>query len=597
MRLLVVLFLLVSAASAEAGNLAVTEAYYRDANASLHIFVANKGAEPVSVLAPVVNGFDTASLSRDGLHPGPVLWYRCRPNPFPPGGMADLLITLAEPTDKPAAVEIRTSSGERITRTIPCVPEPLMFQAIRFSRDLRSIDVYVRWSDASSSDALKTIRLDGRNMSRCASPRPARSLDGLAYMRITLDRPLVRGSFHVFEVETEAGLSTAYQIRAIPAEFIIGVYGIPSEENVKDWAAHGCNHYLSFGAVPPDLLDLMNASGITVGARYIPQPLVDRKTSGVVACDEEATRKILKDVIGKPILLYHHLVDEPDVSDYYAGKRLGASGMELIARAEFWGDQDPERYTFIQLDNTFRPRNYRVYGESADVLATHRYSLGSFLRSEAGSEIFTRLPFLEDLQETMTRFRQATEPNPFFMVPQFFNIGKGRLGREPTIGEMRLQCYVMVAGGARGLIHYIHSGSSGGHEGGRTKPLWDAMADMHAELKRVGEVVQTGTPAPQDWVKAGSPNVYASALLCGDRIAVILINRAHRSALDRFTALPMHNVPISVRIPPWIEASRLEVIPADGADSITPTACGDEVSFTVGEIKDARCFILCPKLR
>ena len=597
MKLLVVLFALVSAASAKAGNLAVTEAYYRDTNASLHVFLANKGTQPVSVLPPVVNGFDTASLGRDGLHLGSVLWYRCRPNPLPPGGMAALTIVLAEPTDKPASVEIRTSSGERITRTIPCVPERLRFQAIRFSRDLRSVDLYLRWSDASSSDALKSIRMDGVNVTRCVSPRPARSLDGLAYARITLDKPLAKGSFHVFEVHTESGLSTAYEIRAIPAEFLVGVYGSPSEENIRDWAAHGCNHYLSFGAVPPDLLDLMNASGISVGARYIPQPLVDRKTSAVVPCDEEASRAILQTVIGKPNLLYHHLVDEPDVSDYYAGKRLGASGMELASRQGFYEKADPERYTFIQLDNTFRPRNYRVYGESADVLATHRYSVGSFLRSEAGSEVITRLPFPEDLQETMTRFRQATEPNPFFMIPQFFDLGPGRSGRPPTIEEMRLQCYVMIAGGARGLIHYIHSGSSGGHEGGRTKPLWDAMTDMHAELKRVGEVAQTGTPAPQGWAKAGSPSVYASALLCGDRIAVILINRAHRSALDRFTARPVRSVPISVRIPPWIEASRLEVIPADGADSITPTVRGDEVSFTAGEIKDARCFILCPKMR
>jgi hypothetical protein len=597
MKLLVVLFALVLAASAKAGNLAVTEAYYRDANASLHVFLANKGAEPVSVLPPVVNGFDTAALTRDGLHVGSVLWYRCRPNPIPPGGMADLVITLAEPTDKPATVEIRTSSGERITRTIPCVPERLRFQAIRFSGDLRSVDLYVRWSDASSFDALKTIRMDGGNVTRCASPRPARSLDGLAYARITLDRPLVKGSFHVFEVESANGLSTAYEIRAIPAEFLIGVYGIPSEENIRDWAAHGCNHYLSFGAVPPDLLDLMNASGITVGAKYIGGPLVDRTAGTVTIFDEAVARKALDEVNAKPNLLYHHLVDEPDVSDYYAKKTLGASGMELVSRQGFYEKADPERYTFIQLDNTFRPRNYRVYGESADVLATHRYSLGSFLRSEAGSEVITRPAFLEDLQETMIRFRQATEPNPFFMVTQFFDLGPGRSGRPPTVEEMRLQCYVMVAGGARGLIHYIHSGSSGGHEGGRTKPLWDAMADMHSELKRVGEVVETGTPAPQDWVKAGSPNVYASALLCGDRIAVILINRAHRSALDRFTARPMRDVPISVRIPPWIEASRLEVIPADGQDSITPTACGDEVRFTVGEIKDARCFLLCPKLR
>ena len=591
-----------SLATAASAALVVKTAYYRDTNASLHLFVTNKGTQPITLLGPIVDGFNTATLGRDGLKAGSVLWYRCRPNPIPPGGIADLVITLAEPATKSVSVELRTASGDSIKKTIPCAPEQFRFQAIRFSRDLRCIDVYARWSDASSTDAIKTMRMDGRSVGRF--DRPAAStgsacsgsacLDGIAYTRITLDKPLVRGSFHVFEAETESGLTTAYQVRAIPAEFLVGVYGSLSEDNIRDWAAHGCNHFLSFGAVPPDMLDALNANGMSVGAKYIPQHLVDRTKGAVVVCDEDAARPILRGFVGKPGLLYHHLVDEPDAADYFAGRRLGASSMELVARGELCAAVDPERYTFVQIDNTFRPRNYRVYGEAADVLATHRYSLGSELHGEAGSKTVTRLAFLEDLQDTMIRFREANEPKPFFMVTQFFDLGAGRQGRPPTIEEMRLQCYVMIAGGARGLIHYIHSGSGGGHEGGRTKPLWDAMTGMHAELKRVGEIAQSGTPAPEGWVKTGSPNMHASALLCGDRIAVILINRAHRSALDRFTAKPMRDVEVSMRVPPWIDASKLEVIPADGSRPLPSSLRGNELTFTVSEIKDAGCFLLCP---
>lgn len=609
MRLLAValcLFLLATAASAQ---LVVKKAYYRDTNASLHLFVTNKGAGPVTLLAPVVDGFDTAALGRAGLKAGPVLWYRCRPSVIPAGGIADLVITLAEPAAKPVAVEVRARLGERVLQvqdgsgvvrvktTIPCAAEALRFQAIRFSRDLRCVDVYARWSDGTSSDALKTILMDGRSVGRlggsAASAGSAR--DGLAYTRITLDKPLAKGSFHTFEANTESGLSTAYHIRAIPAEFLIGVYGSPSPENIRDWAAHGCNHYLSFGAITPDLLGVLNAGGLSVGAKYVPQPLVDRTKGEVVVADADAAREILRGFVGKPGLLYHHLVDEPDAADYYAGRRLGASSMELVARGELCGEVDPQRYTFVQLDNTFRPRNYRVYGESADVLATHRYSLGSQMGGEAGSTKITRLLFLEDLQDTMVRFREATEPNPFFMVTQFFDLGPARQGRPPTIEEMRLQCYIMVAGGARGLIHYIHSGSGGGHEGAKTPALWDAMTPMHKELMRVGEIAESGTPAPQSWVKAGSANVWASALLCGDSIAVIAVNRAHRSALDRYTAKPMRDVRISMRVPPWMDASNLHVTSADGSQVMPSSVQGDELSLVVGEIKDAECFLLVPR--
>lgn len=597
MKLLVIVLCVCVLAPAAWAKLLVGETYYRDTNASLHVFVTNTGAEPVSVLAPVVNGFDAATLGRDGLTAGSVIWYRCRPNPVPPGGIADVVVTLAEPTDKPATVELRTASGEHVKATIECKAEALRFQAIRFSRDLRSVDIYARWSDASSADALTKIKVDGGRIDGHASPWPAQSLDGLAYTRISLDKPLARGSFHVFEVGTESGLTTAYQIRAIPAEFLIGVYGSPSDQNILDWAAHGCNHYLSFGAVKPELIEGMSAKGISVGAKYIPQPLVDRTKGAVVVCDNDAARGILQGFVGESGLLYHHLVDEPDAADYFAGKRLGASAMELIARGDLCAACDPERYTFVQLDNTFRPRNYRVYGEAADVLATHRYSLGSVIRGEAGSTTATSLAFLGDLQETLSRFRGATEPSPFFMVTQFFDLGAGRLGRAPTIEEMRLQCYVMIAGGARGLIHYIHSGSGGGHEGAKTPALWDAMTAMHEELKRVGEITDMGTPAPESWVKTGSANVRASAVLCGDRLAIVAVNLAHRSAPEQFTARVTRDVTISVHVPPWIRASALQVTPADGGASIPVAVNGEELSFTVDQIKDARGFLLTPRAR
>lgn len=596
-KLFATMLCLSSLAAAASADLAVRKAYYRDTNLSIHLFLENKGDQVITPLPPVVNGFDTATLGRDGKTAGAALWYRCRPNPIPPGGIADLTITLAERPAKPEIVEIPTASGQRIRATIPCAPEPIRFQAIRFSPDLRTVYVYLRWSNASSEDSIKTIRMDGVNVSKSASPRPSRSIDGLAYTRISLAKPLDKGSYHVFEPETESGLSTAYQIRAIPAEFLIGVYGSLSEENMRDWAAHGCNHFLSFGAVPPDQFDTMKVNGLSVGARYIPQHLADRQAGNVLAFDEDASRKILQGLVDKPGLLYHSLVDEPDAGDYYVGRRLGASSMELIARDEFCRKIDPMRYVFVQLDNTFRPRNYSVYGEAADVLATHRYSLGSFIRGEAGATTVTRLSFLEDMQETLSRFRDATAPKPFFMVTQFFDLGAGRQGRAPTIEEMRLQCYAMVAGGARGLIHYIHSGSGGGHEGGKTPALWDAMTALHAELKRVGEVVESGTPVPDGWIKTGSANVYASAVLSGNKMAVILINRAHRSEPGQFTARPTRDIDVSLRIPPWIDASRLKVVPADTSKPVSSTVHGNQLTFNVDEVKDARCFLLTQRIR
>ena len=580
MRYLIILLL---ASIPAFGNLAVSEAYYRNTNNSLHIFLANKGGEPVTAKTPIVNGFDTAVLSRDELRPRDTLWYRCRPNPIPPGGIADLTIVLPKPPDKPVTVEVRTSSGQTITKRVDCKPEPMRFQAIRFSRDLRTVYVYAR-----TNSTLRRIRLDGKDVGG------APSFGGIAFKRIKLQQPLVQGSYHVLEADSDDGHSTAYQIRAIPAEFLIGVYGIPSPENAEDWAAHGINHYLSFTSLPAETLDLLGRHGISAGAKYIREPLVDRNAGKVSFFNEETAKSALADL--RPNLLYHELVDEPDAADHFAGKWLGSSSMELIARAQFLETADPGRYTFIQIDNTFRPRNYSVYGEAADVLATHRYGLGSYLGGEAGSTTVQRPAFLPDLLDSFKVFRLANEPKPIFAVTQFFNLGPGRSGRPPTIGEMRLQCYAMIASGARGVIHYIHSGSGGGGEGARSKPLWDAMTGLHAELKRVGEVVESGTSAPDDWVKSSSPNVQAKAVISTDGIAVVLLNLSHRSSLESFTAKPVQAVEITLRIPPWIKPS-LEVVPADGKSPAAARMANGEIRFMADEVTDARCFLVIPKSR
>lgn len=593
---LIIVLCLMGLANVASASLVVRKTYYRDTNLSLHVFLENRGTEPMALKAPIVGGFDTATLGRDGKTAGSVLWYRCWPNPVPPGGIADMTITMAAAPDGPIEIEIPAGAGSRISVSVPCKPEAFRFQAIRFSKDLCTVYAYLCWADGDSDESLKSIRIDGRSVARQAAPWPARGSDGLAYVKIALKTPLEKGSFHVFEAETASGLSTAYQIRAIPAEFIVGTYGAASPTNIRDWAAHELNHYLSFGSLPPEVMSILSANGLSCGARWIPEPLSDRKAGKVLAFDEEASLEIIKGLAADENVLYHSLVDEPDVDDYFAGRRLGACGMELVAREELCREADPGHYTFVQLDNTFRPRNYQVYGESADVLATHRYSLGSYIGSEGGGATQAQhLQFLEDLRETVVRLRNASAPRPFFMVTQFFDLGPGRQGRPPVIEEMRLQCYAMVAGGARGLIHYIHSGSSARHEGGKTPALWDAMTPMHAELKRVGEVVSIGSVAPEGWVKASSANLYARALVCGDKMAVVLINRAHRTELERFVASPVRDVNVTVRIPAWVGAGRFAVTAADDMDSSVQVAQGSELVFSVDEVKDARCYLIEPR--
>jgi len=567
-------------------DLSIGGAYYRGTNGSVHLLVRNNLSEWVRLRPPIVNGFDTSKLDRSASRSREILWYRCRPNPIPPHGMADVTVVLPETSPEQITVELPTSTGKVLRHVVKCAPESLRFQAVRFGPDLRTVYVYLR-----SESPIKRLRLDGMDVRRYASAWPIKMADGLGFVCLVLPKPLSKGSFHILEAESVRA-STFCQVRVIPSQFLVGVYGSVTPENITDWAQHGCNHYLSFGWINPTDIGLMERQGISVGLKAIPAPLVDRGTGQVVAFDEATARERIREVNNQPGFLYHHMVDEPDVADYYAGRWLGSTAMELAARVEFSERIDPEHFTFIQLDNTFRPNNYRVYGESADVLATHRYSLGNYVRTEAGQEAVKRTAFMDDLVETLERFRLATEPRLFFMVPQFFNLGPGRKGRAPTIAEMRLQCYAMIAGGACGLIHYIHSGSSGGGEGARSKDLWDAMTDLHRELRSVGEILAVATPAPKEWARTNTPNVSATLLLSGNRMLVVLINRAHRSTLEQFISRPVHSVTVTLRIPPWVKHRKMKAFPVGSGSAIPVTIEGETASFFVDEVADATCFVL-----
>jgi len=86
-------------------------------------------------------------------------------------------------------------------------------------------------------------------------------------------------------------------------------------------------------------------------------------------------------------------------------------------------------------------------------------------------------------------------------------------------------------------------------------------------------------------------------VISGDKMAVILINRAHRSEPGQFTARPTRDIDVSLLIPPWIDASRLQVVAADTSKPVSSTVHGSELSFTVDEVKDARCFLLTQRVR
>jgi hypothetical protein len=142
-------------------------------------------------------------------------------------------------------------------------------------------------------------------------------------------------------------------------------------------------------------------------------------------------------------------------------------------------------------------------------------------------------------------------------------------GRDPLPVEMHIQMLEALGGGAKGFIHYIHSGSIGGRGGsGTNTALWNAMGPMHQQIAAVGSIAVRSTPV--DWASASDSRVHTDALLCDpSNLLVVLTNDAIASTKTDCTVPEITNVKVKIDLPAGRQIQDVvEVIPGGGTNKI-----------------------------
>jgi hypothetical protein len=311
----------------------------------------------------------------------------------------------------------------------------------------------------------------------------------------------------------------------------------------------------------------MQGGGVPlVGGSY------DRAKKAFVPLDVEATTKNVEAVKGNPGLGIYALYDEPDGKDYYSGQGVGAQARAYLAARRLLYALDPATPIYLQIDNTYRDKNYQVYSEIADYAASHIYNLGKPRASEGWLG-------------QMGSLRAATSPQPYLWVTDFYPLSVDRkfTGRFPTAGEMQWQLLETLAGGAKGFVHYIHSGSSGGRGGaGSDKALWDAMTPLHQQIAAAGKVAARSTSV--EWASADTDKARAAALLSDPgNILVVVTNRTLQSTVKGFEVRPLKNVKISVKLPDWAQVE--EAVEIGPGGELKPVSLHKQGGVAVLEAK------------
>ncbi len=515
-----------------------------------YLYLRHEGSQPLTLSELAIDG----RVEADAIWPPDpqrrAHWHEIVPQQLQPGQIAQVRLSLRQTgVAQPFTLSVTTTCGETLTHAFSGKQEALEFSDLAVSADHRAISFFVQ----GETGTLHRVWWDGLDVTAACDLRGGRFFHGVAFGLLPLSLPATPGSYHLLEVETDTGAFAITRMRILPDKFLLGTYGVADKASFEDYQAHGLNHYLAFGDLNQERMAELAQLGMTGGSQPARSGVF--KAGAFVPIDHAGMEARIGSIRESPAVAYYSLPDEPDIWDYRAGQS-GAHGRAMIALYHTYGALDPSRPVFVQIDNTYRSSNLHIYAPAADYVASHSYLLGRH--------------FLNEDRVAMREVIRSARPHRLVWVTQFYPLKAKQgervayNGRLPHPDEMALQMFSALATGAKGIIHYMHSGSQGGGGGaGRDKALWDALTPLHHQFAAVGPLAVRATPVP--WAQSHTPGVEAWALLADhENLLLVVINGRFESRNDGFSIQNVENARLSVVLPEWFMTGKVREVLSGG---------------------------------
>lgn len=294
---------------------------------------------------------------------GEPVWWKVEPPSLPPGGFAEVTIRLRRQPKRPLTVQALANEHNWTAQIAP-TNNP-RFLGISFSPSLDTVYGYAEHPQRPDAVPVKLL-LDDQDLSSRARMAADRAI-GVAPLVIRLAQPLVEGSFHCFRATYADGSTAIAGVRAWGEEFIYGMWGYINQGKT---AQERVDYYL--GDLSRHNVNAVMASyGGEVGEFLSGETGVEHsRITGI-----RAMRNDPGEVLNP---LCYFLTDEPDAHDYAVkqlqpSQRLGALGQDLVRRRHRLRELDPAPPHLLNLDNTFKPENWYMYAQLADICCADPY--------------------------------------------------------------------------------------------------------------------------------------------------------------------------------------------------------------------------------
>ncbi|MGC8863360.1 MAG: hypothetical protein ACP5R5_11400, partial [Armatimonadota bacterium] len=508
---------------------------------------------------------------------GEPIWWKAEPRSVAAGGVGQIVMRLRRRPSAGAiniaivfdAVTLRTSVS---TTTV----NP-RFDGILFNPELDTVYLYLRHPGGGVKP--DRVFMDGKNLTRLARIGADRDV-AVVPIVIKLPRPLEQMTYHCFRVGYPDGTAATAGIRAWGNELVYGIWGSEGDARAayKDWAAHNFNVHMGHGDK-----QTMEMSLAPQGSEFL-------KSLGF--------RNMATWFGNARNPIFYFLLDEPDahdhdIDDLPVGDRLGLLGQSLVERAEVLRAKDPKTPILLNIDNTYKPENWYMYHQLADIPWIDPY-----YQSELDITYLKRPGRLSAFAKPTYVFaaafisQSACRPKPLHVILCSTSYAApngttGYNGRFPTPEEKRLEAYYAIAAGAKGISYWWFTPSRDCNGMGADVPearaLYREVGLLGAELRTAGPLITTSCPVRLP-IKTHRLLTARSLVRGLDAAAVILTNENVLSDRVGTHYQPVQEVKLALQPPSWLKPVDVFEVTCDGIKDVTWKLDGSQVAMELGRV-------------
>ena len=523
---------------------------------------------------------------------GTPVWWKAEPQEVPAGGFGEVVIRLRrDPTIEKLSVGMVTDKG-LIPAAIAAQPKPL-FETISFNPELTTVYLYAR-----HPKALKPAKvfLDGKAITTDIAWD--KSLQ-IAPITIKLPKPLKWMSYHNFRVTYADGSCAMEGIRAWGRDMVYGMWGaslsgadsseIAAKRYLTDWALHNINVHMGMSSGP--------------GHDFY------ESEEGWKFCESIGIGRMTRWDSGTPKPVFFFLMDEPDAHDAATGElepldRLGSLGQYAVKWGEALRKHEPDTPLLLNIDNTYKPENWYVYHQLADIPCIDPYypeQLDFVYRSRPDLLAVHSKPTYVYAVSAISQSSCRPKPLHAILCSTKYRDGKGYEGRYPTPEEKRMEVYYAIAAGAKGISYWWFSPDTFCRGCGSDDPealaLWREIGLLGAEVRTAGPVITRSCPIALP--VTATPLLWVRTLASGqETVAVIVVN--DDVACDRVGTVykPVEKASVKVKLPSWLKPADAFEVTYSGMKDVSWTG-QSEIALDLGKVEISRFILITsnPKLR